>query len=204
MTEDSTPQSRAERAIETLVAEGAAVTVQAVRERAGVSNAVATQVARAWKSAANQVSTAVNVVPAALALRGQAALDALWAEARSLAAAEFEAAHTAWEQQLAGAENVAARLADQVEALTEECEHLKASTAEHIAAVKSEAAGTVSAMGQELVQARSRADRAEGALEVMGAERDRLLSELREVRVGVTNADAGPGEATAVASPARS
>lgn len=204
MTDDLTPRSRAERAIEALVAEGAAVTVQAVRERAGVSNAVATQVARVWKSTANQVSTAVNVVPAAIAFRSQAALDALWAEARSHAAAEFEAAHAVWEQQLAEAENVSARLADQVEALTEECENLKASTAEHIAAVKSEAAGTVSAMGEELVQARSRADRAEGALDVMGAERDRLLSELREVRVGGTNADVGLSEATAVASPVRS
>ena len=99
---------------------------------------------------------------------------------------------------------MAARLADQVEALTEECENLKASTAVHIAEVRSEAAGTVSAMGDELVQARSRADRAEGALDVMGVERDRLLSELREVRVGVTNAGVGPSEATAVTSPARS
>lgn len=185
MSDATTPVMRAERAIEEIVAEGLNVTVQAVRERAGVSNAVATQVARAWKSSANPVSAVVSI-PGQLTVRYQAALEALWSEARAAAVSEFDEERASLTQRLAEAEDTAAVLQDHVDALVEQWRLSETEATHRLDELRSEAAAAVDTLEAELAQARSRADRAEGALEAVSAERDRVLGELRETRATAT------------------
>lgn len=77
-------QRRAAEAAESLAAEGAAVTVRSVRERARVSTAVATEAANAWKQEQEQ-QEAAPPLPSSFQTR----IDALWRAAYDEAKGHF-------------------------------------------------------------------------------------------------------------------
>lgn len=187
MSDDAIPaDERALRAADDLAAEGLSVTAAAVRERSGVRMATAAATAKAWKERERKAeSEATDPVPERL----QARFLAVWHEARALSRAEFDEARTDAEMKLRASENEAAKLTAAVEELEGECERFAAEArnaaqlaVEEIAAAQALADQKADDQASQLAVERSRADRAEGALEAVTAERDRLLVQLDAAR----------------------
>lgn len=189
-TAEVTPAQRAEAAAEELAAEGLGVTAAAVRERSGVRMATASNVAKAWKEREKQSKDQpAEPVPDWLLARFQASIQAAWHEARTLSHTEFGDARAGWEAKLAAAEREVLKLTAAVEDVERECERIEIEAragseraAEELAAAHAQAAEQAEAHAAQLAAERSRADRAEGALEAVTAERDRLLAQLETVR----------------------
>ncbi|MDY7541796.1 DNA-binding protein [Cryobacterium sp. 5B3] len=167
------------RAADQLAAEGASVTAAAVRERSGVRMATAAAAAKDWKAREKKVvEEPTEPVPEQL----QARFLAVWQEARALARAEFNERREVFEAKLRASDGEVTKLVAVVEELEQECERIDTEArgaaqlaAENLAAVRTRAT-------EEIAVERSRADRAEGALSAVTAERDRLLVQLEQVR----------------------
>ena len=178
------PQRRAAVAAKALAAEGKPVTNRTVRERAGVAMAVAAEAAREWSAHAVE-QTQVPEAPESVRVR----VAAIWREAYFAARDEFAAERDS----LTGKLHVSD---DEIESLTKDLTESEARIAELEAALKlalataeqaardaEQAAAAVAAEQiAALVGERSRADRAEGALEVVTAERDRILTQMETAR----------------------
>lgn len=183
MTE-TTPETKAAEAAEALAAEGAAVTARAVRERSGVRMAIAADAARSW----NEREAGQREAPA-IPNAVQARFEALWREAYTAARAEFDEAVAGWKARLQRADEERDQLTAAVEEAEKECERIEAAaqaaaeqSARALADAQAKAAGDAKEQAALLADERSRADKAEGALEAISAERDRLLSEVAELR----------------------
>lgn len=188
MTAESTaptePQRRAAEAAEALAAEGKTVTNRAVRERAGVAMAVAVEAARAWNehtAGLAQVPDAPDTVLARFA--------GIWREVYTVARDQWTAERAALSVKLQASD-------DEIRSLTKDLAESDARVAELEAALQQTRAefdvvtrdAERAAAAADAVQAaalsgeRSRADRAEGALEAVTGERDRLLAQLETTR----------------------
>lgn len=174
------PERRAAEAAETLAAEGRPVTNRAVRDRAGVAMAVAAEAARQWNervAGQAQVPDAPDAVLARFA--------GLWREAYIVARDQLAAERDALTVRLQASE-------DEIRSLTEDLSESDARVAEleaalgqsraeieHVTRDAEQAAGAAAAEHADALSGeRSRADRAEGALGAVTAERDRLLAQL--------------------------
>lgn len=188
MAENSivTAEDKAARAAEELAAAGVSVTAAAVRERSGVRMATAAAAAKAWKEQEKKVGDeSLEPVPEQLQARFLIALEAVWREARAVSRAEYDEARAGWETRIAAAEAETAKLVIAVEELEQHGEQLEADAAEasqraaeEVSASRAQAAEQAQEHATELAAARTRADRAEGALEAVTAERDRLLAQI--------------------------
>lgn len=181
---EQTPEEKALAAAEALAAGGTSVTARAVREASGVRMAVATEAARSWNDAA-AAQGAVPEVPEAVRRR----FDAVWTEAYGAARAEFDEARAGWEARVSRLETESAELVKAVEEAEQEAERVSAAAAanaESAAAALARAGEVASKEAREashlLAAATSRADKAEGRLEAITAERDRLLVEVAALR----------------------
>lgn len=167
---DTEAHERARIAADELTATGSAVTARAVREAAGVSMAVAAQVAREWKTSA-QAERATPEIPT----RVQVRVEGLWKEAIDTVRDEFEAERQGWQKRL---EETAAERDELIsdiapfEAKTEELQTLLEET-------RVEAVANTKALEESVRSATSRADRAEAQVEALQEERDRLIEENR-------------------------
>lgn len=171
------PERRAAEAAEALAAEGLSVTSRAVRARASVSMAVATEAATTWNEReAAQVH--IPEMPESVTLRFGGIWRAAYSAARDLFAAERETLtgrlRVADEENrsLTGDLTVSDRRVAEVEA---ELERVRADA-------EQAAAAAAAAHAAELSAERSRGDRAEGALDAVTKERDRLLKQLETAR----------------------
>ena len=193
MTEDAEnmpAEDKASRAAQELAAEGLSVTAASVRERSGVRMATAAAAAKAWKAREKKADgEPAEPVPEQLQARFLAASEAAWREARALSRSEFDEARAGWEVKLRASESEVAKLTAVVDELEQECERLdtEARGAAQLAFEEIALAGALAAEknddhASQLAAERSRADRAEGALEAVTAERDRLLVHLETTR----------------------
>jgi len=187
MTEDTnidTAEVRAARAAEDLAREGASVTGAAVRERSGVRMATAHAAAKGWReqAQAKAESEATESVPEQLQARFRVAFEGAWHEARALARSEFNDARAGWEAKREEARSETAKLTVAVDQLEQENERLDSEAKAAAAQTEEDIAAARVRASAQIATERTRADRAEGALEVMTAERDRLLAELEAVR----------------------
>lgn len=166
-------QRRAAEAAEALAAEGKPVTNRAVRERAGVAMAVATEAAREWNERAAE-QTQVPDAPDAVLAR----FTGIWREAYTVARDRLDVERDALAARLGTAEG-------EVASLTQDLTESDARVGELETALE-QARAEVERVTRDAEQAaaaeRSRADRAEGALAAVTAERDRLLAQLEPVR----------------------
>ena len=175
----ATPQERAERAAEELAAAGHPVSSRAVRERSGVRMAIAAQTARQWNERAAEQE---HVPEAPTTVRAR--IDGIWREAYVAAREEFLVQRDALADKLRAVEEERDALTtdltqaeSRIEFLQDECDATRAQA--------EQAATVVAAEHAEMLAAeRSRADRAEGALEAVTAERDRLLAQIKSPRSG--------------------
>ena len=181
-TSTTSADERAARAVDALVSEGASVTGAAVRERSGVRMATAHAAAKAWRDRNKPAEEATVAVPEQLQARFRLVLEEIWREARALSRAEFDEARIGWEAKLHEATSETAKLTVAVDELEQENERIavEAQAASKLAADEISARHVLAAA--EIASERSRADRAEGALEATTAERDRLLAELEAIR----------------------
>ncbi|WP_036962090.1 DNA-binding protein, partial [Promicromonospora kroppenstedtii] len=88
-------KERVFQAADALVAEGAAVTVTNVRERAGCSNATATKYLREWRetrAAESDARSALPELPSSVSALAERGIEALWGAAVEAARTEHEAA----------------------------------------------------------------------------------------------------------------
>lgn len=155
-------QLKAAAAAESLAAEGQPVTNRTVRQRAGVAMAVAAEAARAWNDAAAQVA-AVAELPDTVLARFQG----IWREAYIAARDEFAVEREALAIKLRASD-------EERDALTKDLTDIESRIAQLTADGEAERADH----HRKLAVERSRADRAEGALDAVTAERDRLLAQL--------------------------
>ncbi|MGH3351576.1 MAG: DNA-binding protein [Nocardioides sp.] len=183
MTE-ATPELKAAQAAEAIAAEGIAVTARSVRQRSGVRMAIAADAARAWNEREAETQDAP---PAPEAV--QARFDALWREAYTAARAEFDEAVAGWKAKLQRAEEERGQLTAAVEEAEKENDRVDAAaaaaskqSAKDLADAQAKAADQAKEQARLLATERTRADKAEGALEAITAERDRLLTEVAELR----------------------
>jgi len=188
-TEIVSADTRAARAAEVLARKGASVTGAAVRERSGVRMATAHAAAKAWREREKAQEDATEAVPEQLLARFSIALEAAWREARTLSRAEFDDARAGWEAKLVEAGRESAKLTVAVDELEQEIERIdteaKAAATranEDLAAERDRASAQAADSAAQIATERSRADRAEGAFEVVAAERYRLLAELESTR----------------------
>ena len=195
-TSTTSADERAARAVDALVSEGASVTGAAVRERSGVRMATAHAAAKAWRDRNKPAEEATVAVPDKLQTQFRLVLEEIWREARALSRAEFDEARIGWEAKLHEATTETAKLTVAVDELEQENDKLeqkndKLEQKNERIAVEAKAASKLAAdeisarhvlAAAEIASERSRADRAEGALEVTTAERDRLLAELEAIR----------------------
>jgi len=144
------------------------VTARAVRQRAQVAMTVAAEAARAWNEAQAEAE-AVPEVPEVVTRRFEAA----WREAVTTAREEFAEARSGWQTRLETADAELGDLAKLVETL--EAELAEVNDAAQRA--KEEAQQAREGLQEQIVEHRSRADRAEAKVEVLTEERDRLLAE---------------------------
>jgi len=193
MSEDAkinTPEVKATSAAEELAAEGLSVTAAAVRERSGVRMATAAAAAREWKEREKQAEDeSSEPVPEQLQARFLSAVEGAWREARALSRAEFDETRAGWEAKLLASKGEVAKLTVAVDELEQECERIDGEArraaqraVEEIAAARAQAAGQASDQASQLADERSRADRAEGALGAVTADRDRLIAQLEALR----------------------
>ncbi|SDL34339.1 replication region DNA-binding N-term [Nocardioides sp. YR527] len=180
----STPEVKAAGAAEALAAEGVAVTARAVRERSGVRMAIAADAARSWNEREAEQREA-PAIPEAV----QARFDALWREAFTAARKEFDEAVAGWKAKLQRADEERDQLTVAVEEAEKECERIDTAaqaaaeqSAKDLADAQAKAAADLKEQASLLADERSRADKAEGALAAISAERDRLLNEVAELR----------------------
>lgn len=167
---DSEAHERARVAADELSAEGEMVTARAVRSRAEVSMAVAAQIAREWKTAAETERT-IPEIPG----RVQVRVEGLWKEAIETVREEFEAERQGWQTRLE-------ELSQERDDLIKEVTSLEAKTTELqdvIDTLRKENAATVKGLETALTTATSRADRAEAQVEALQVERDRLVEDGR-------------------------
>ena len=165
---DTEAHERARTAADELSAEGEIVTARAVRSRAQVSMAVAAQIAREWKTAA-ETERIIPEIPS----RVQVRVEGLWKEAVDAAREEFEAERQGWQVRL---EEVGQECDELINGAT----NLEARTIdlqETIAAARKENVATLKDVEAALTIAISRADRAEAQVETLQGERDRLIEE---------------------------
>lgn len=172
-TSASGPKRRATEAAESLAAEGLAVTSRAVRARAGVSMAVATEAATTWNE---RVAAQLHIpeVPESVTAR----FGGIWREAYAAARDAFAAEREALTGRLRAAEEENKSLADDLTTSDARVAELEAA----LARAQTDAAQAVAAHAAELSAERSRGDRAEGALDAVTTERDRLLKQIETVR----------------------
>jgi len=166
----SNPEEKAARAAEELVAEGKPITARAVRERAGVSMAVATDAARTWNERAAELESVPDLPDDV-----QARFEGVWRAAYVAARKEFDEARAAWVSRYETAQKDVAALTKSVSELEEQ-----------LAREQEEVREEQRAMRNEMTAAHARAAKAEGALEAVTAERDRLLVELESARKAAT------------------
>ena len=167
-TVDTEAHERARAAVDELSSEGEMVTARAVRSRAEVSMAVAAQIAREWKTAA-ETERIIPEIPS----RVQVRVEGLWKEAVDAAREEFEAERQGWQVRL---EEVGQECDELINGAT----NLEARTIdlqETIAAARKENVATLKDVEAALTIAISRADRAEAQVETLQGERDRLIEE---------------------------
>lgn len=164
-TTTQTAQQRAEAAAEELSASGVVVTNRAVRERAGVSMTIASQVAQEWNARAAEQAP-VPEMPDIVQKR----LEGVWREIYTAAADTFGAERAGQRETIQGLEEERAALAEDLAAAEARAEQAESSVRETATAAEADR--------ERLAQERSRADRAEGALEAITAERDRLLAQV--------------------------
>lgn len=165
---DSEAHERARIAADELSAEGEMVTARAVRSRAEVSMAVAAQIAREWKTAAETERT-IPEIPS----RVQVRVEGLWKEAIETVREEFETERQGWQTRLE-------ELSQERDDLIKEVTSLEVKTAELqdvIDTLRKENASTVKGLETALTTATSRADRAEAQVEALQVERDRLVED---------------------------
>lgn len=165
---DTEAHERARIAADELSAEGEVVTARAVRSKAEVSMAVAVQIAREWKTAA-ETERAIPEIPG----RVQVRVEGLWKEAVDVAREEFEAERQGWQVRLE-------EVGQERDELVKDATKLEARTIELqeiIAAARKENAATRKDVEAALTIATSRADRAEAQVEALQGERDRLIEE---------------------------
>ena len=168
---DSEAHERARVAADELSAEGEMVTARAVRSRAEVSMAVAAQIAREWKTAA-ETERAIPEMPG----RVQVRVEGLWKEAIETVRDEFETERQGWQARLE-------ELSQERDDLIKEVTSLEAKTTELqdvIDTLRKENAAAVKGLEKALTAATSRADRAEAQVEVLQVERDRLIEGAKE------------------------
>ena len=165
---DSEAHERARAAADELSAEGEMVTARAVRSRAEVSMAVAAQIAREWKTAA-ETERAIPEIPG----RVQVRVEGLWKEAIDTVREEFETERQGWQTRLE-------ELSQERDELINEVINLEARTAElqdTIATAHKENTATIERLEAALTTVTSRADRAEAQVEALQEERDRLIED---------------------------
>jgi chromosome segregation ATPase len=177
-------QQRAAEVAEQLAAEGKPVTNRTVRERAGVAMTVAAEAAREWNERA-AAEAAVPELPDTVRAR----LDGIWRAAYVVARDEFTIERDALGSKLRAAEDEIAGFSQdltEAEARIEKVEVERDAAQAELQRVTREseqaAAAAVAEQTSLLAVERSRADRAEGALDAVTAERDRLLAELEAAR----------------------
>lgn len=193
-TPTAKPRTRAmtpEQAAEALDAEGIKVTARAVRERSGVRMAEAVAAAKAWNERAAAQGNAPEIPNTV-----QNRFEAMWAEAYAAAAESFEEARTGWAAKIDRSEAEQASLAKVVDELETTVDELRtkleetrtagdqaaAAAAAEIDRLRTLEATEVAAYSEQLGAERTRAAKAEGALEAITAERDRLLTEIAQLR----------------------
>ena len=167
-TVDTEAHERARAAVDELSSEGEMVTARAVRSRAEVSMAVAAQIAREWKTAA-ETERIIPEIPS----RVQVRVEGLWKEAVDAAREEFEAERQGWQVRLE-------EVGQECDELIKEATHLETRAAalqENIVALRNENAATMKGLETALATATTRADRAEAQVEVLQEERDRLIED---------------------------
>lgn len=165
----SAPKRRAAEAAEALAAEGLLVSSRAVRARAGVSMAVANEAATTW----NEREAAQAHIPEAPE-SVTARFGGIWREAYSGARDLF----TAERETLTGRLRIAE---EEIKSLTADLTTSDARVAEleaELERVRTDAEQAAAAHVAELSTERSRGDRAEGALDAVTKERDRLLKQI--------------------------
>ncbi|WP_426303137.1 hypothetical protein [Arthrobacter sp. R-11] len=180
----SAPERRAAEAAEALAAEGVPVTNRAVRAKAGVSMAVAAEAATTW----NQRAAAQVHIPEAPEFV-TARFGGIWREAYSAARDLFAAERETLTGRLRVAEEENRSLtADlttsdgRVAELEAELERVRTDLERVRTDAEQAAAAATAAHAAELSAERSRGDRAEGALDAVTKERDRLLKRLEPAR----------------------
>lgn len=173
MTDEvSEARSAADRAAESLAAEGVKVTARAVRSRAGVQMAVAAEVAREWK-AREDLRSPVPEIPDVVQIR----MEGLWAEAVRAARSEHDYAVNGWQSQIhqLEAERDEAIAAADEQAVAARVEQDQAQTTitelrthvERLTAAAQEAQAQIQAMRDERSQAREEAAEARGQVSVL-------------------------------------
>ncbi|GAA4422684.1 hypothetical protein GCM10023169_17420 [Georgenia halophila] len=165
-TTASSPEGKAARAAEELAAEGNPVTNRAVRERARVSMAVAAEAARVWNELAAEQESVPDFPDDV-----RARFDGIWRAAYVAARQEFDEVRAGWVSRVETAQKDAAALTKAVAELEEQ-----------LAQEREEAHQAQRTAAGELAEAQARAAKAEGTLEAVTAERDRLLTELESAR----------------------
>lgn len=159
-------EEKAARAAEELAAKKKAVTARSVRDLAGVSMAAATEAARVWNERAAELENVPDIPEDVLAR-----VDGIWRAAYVAAREEFDELRAGWLSRYETSQQ-------DVDALTKSVAELE----EQLAREQEEAHQTQRAATKELTEAQTRAARAEGALEAVTSERDRLLAELESAR----------------------
>lgn len=165
---DSEAHARARVAADELSAEGEMVTARAVRTKAEVSMAVAAQIAREWKTAAETERT-IPEIPS----RVQVRVEGLWKEAIETVREEFETERQGWQTRLE-------ELNQERDELIKEVTNLETKTSElqdTITTAHKENAATIKDLEAALTTVTSRADRAEAQVEALQEERDRLIED---------------------------
>ena len=165
---DSEAHERARAAADELSAEGEMVTARAVRSRAEVSMAVAAQIAREWKTAAETERT-IPEIPSRVQMR----VEGLWKEAIYAVREEFQTERQGWQTRLE-------ELSQERDGLIKEVTNLETKASElqdSITSAREENAATIKGLESALTTVTSRADRAEAQVEALQEERHRLIED---------------------------
>ncbi|WP_190243064.1 DNA-binding protein [Arthrobacter globiformis] len=173
----SAPERRAAVAAEALAAEGLPVTSRAVRARAGVSMAVATEAATTW----NEREAAQAHIPEAPE-SVTARFSGIWREAYSAARDLFASERETLTGRLRVVEEDNRSLTADLTTSDGRVAELEAELERVRTDAEQAAASAAAAHAAELSAERSRGDRAEGALGAVTTERDRLLRQIEAAR----------------------
>lgn len=190
--DNNSPHDRALRAAQELDREGAKVTADQVRTRARVGMSAALSAVKAWKlqNTSSQSESVDEEVPDQHLETFLLDLRKMWRLAREVGRTELDEARSVWHVRESELSDEIAELTDAVQTLEEEHQSALATfESEHQAVIDAlekqlgsmdhratQANAQLEDSRSETAEARSRADRAEAALEVLTAERDRLLA----------------------------